>query len=279
LATDPEVQVVYIGSVHPLHKANAILCMKNGKSVLCEKPLAMNTKEVEEMIAVAKANKVFYMEGMWTRYFPAMDKVKEIIDSGILGEIKSVMVDFGFKDNGTPRLVEKDLGGGALLDIGVYVISFASFVFGGKFPDKIKAVGVLLPTQVDESVSMSLEYGSKLATLFISIGCEVRKEAVIFGDKARLTIKTPFWCPTNVVLNTADGKEQTWNFSLPQTTPESSFNFINSAGFMYEAQYVHKMLKEGKLESDKESLHESLNIMKTMDEVRKQIGVSYPQDK
>jgi len=205
-----------------------------------------------------------------------MVKVKQLIQDGTLGEIKLVEADFGFKNSGVPRLTQPELGGGAILDIGVYPISLSSFIFGGGKPSKIVSIGFLGSTGVDEQVSILLNYQpSQIASLNCTLLADTPKEAVIAGDKGRVRVHGNFWCPTKLTLSIVGKPDEVLEFPLPEKHSEHSFNFQNSIGMQFEAAHVHQMLKEGRLESNVISLDESLEIMRTMDTIRSQIGLKY----
>jgi len=277
LAKDPNVEIIYVSTIHPLHRENSILCLQNGKAVLSEKPLTMNAQQSEEVMKVAREKKLLYMEGMWTRFFPAMIKLRQLIQDGTLGDIKLVMADFGFKNEGIARLDKLELGGGAVLDIGVYPISFSSMVFGGKYPTTIKAVGHLNSVfGSDDQSAITLGYKpDQHATLAITLLADTPKEATVIGEKGRVRIHSRFWCPTQLTVSIVGKPDEVLEFPLPEKKPEHSFHFNNSIGLQYEAAHVHKLLYEGKLESNIITLDESLVVMKIMDEVRKQIGLKY----
>jgi len=270
------VEIVYVSTLHPLHASNSLLCLKHGKAVLSEKPLTLNAKEAEEVIQVAREKKLFYMEAMWTRFFPAIQKVRQLIQEGQLGELKLVQANFGFRNPGIPRLSKEELGGGATLDIGVYPISLASMVFGGHSPSKIHAFGSL-ESGVDAQAVVSLIYKpEELASLAFTILSETPKEATITGSNGFVKIHTPFWCPTKLTINIG-GKVEELEFPIPQKN--QTWNFVNSAGMQYEGAHANEMLHKGRTESDLISLTESLTIMRTLDEVRRQLGMQYSSEK
>jgi len=251
-----------------------------GKHVLSEKPLTMNAQQAEEAIKFSREKKLFYMEGMWTRFFPSIIKVRELISNGSLGEIKVVMADFGFKNMGIERLSNPELGGGAILDIGVYPISIASMIFGGKYPSKIVATGFVGKTGVDEQDCITLLYKpDQQASLNCTLMGETPKECTIVGDKGRVRIHAPFWCSTKLTLSLNGQEDQNLEFPLPQVNQGDTFNFTNSVGMSFEAAHAQKQLRDGKIESDIISLEESLVIMKIMDEARRQIGFKYSFEK
>jgi len=281
LSQDPDVEVVYVSSVHPLHMSNSIMCLKNGKHVLSEKPLTMNAKQAEEAIKIARENNKFYMEAMWTRFFPAVEKVRQLIKEGQLGDIKLVFADFGFKHAGNiARLVEDELGGGAILDIGVYPISLASMAYGGTFPSKISTTGSLGASGLDTQAAITLEFKpEEVANLACTLFAETPREATIIGTKGSVRFHFPFWCPTKLTVTLEGKPPQDLEFPLVPSKQGQTWNFTNSMGLHYEAAHVNEMIRQGKTESDVISLGESLSIMKIMDEVRRQIGVVYQFEK
>jgi dihydrodiol dehydrogenase / D-xylose 1-dehydrogenase (NADP) len=190
MARDKDIDVIYIATPNSQHKANIILCLNNDKAVLCEKPLTINAAEAEEVIKLAKVKKLFLMEGMWSRFFPVMDKVRELLQEGAIGEIRMVNADFGFRREGPREDRKYSLvrAGGALLDVGVYPISFASMIFG-EMPNSIKGITHICDTGVDVQSSMLLGYGEdKMAVLSCSINTPTPKEARIIGNKGSILI-------------------------------------------------------------------------------------------
>jgi dihydrodiol dehydrogenase / D-xylose 1-dehydrogenase (NADP) len=205
LAVDQEVDVVYVGTIHPTHYSCAKLMLQNGKSVVCEKPLTMNVKDTLSLAEMSRDRGMFLMEGMWTRFFPAVSEMRKRINDGHLGEIKSVQANFGFRrkdTSGNSRLDNPKLGGGAVLDVGVYPISLATMVFGER-PSTIYATGWLTSTGVGEFACITLKYsGERVAQLSCSIGVDLSNDAVVYGTKGKLKLQSPFWCPTK--LETAE---------------------------------------------------------------------------
>jgi len=265
--------------IHPQHKECAMAALRAGKAVLCEKALALNAEDAREMMDLAVQKNLFFMEGMWSRYFPAIAKVRDLVSTKAIGDITSVLASFVFSDKGTPRITQPELGGGALLDIGVYPIALSSMIFGGAKPLEIKASGHLLPSNVDAQIGITLKYAKNgLAVLMCSVCAEGPNDAVIQGTKGYIKIHSPFWCPTNITVS-IDGQTTTLDFPLPEVPKGRSYNFRNGTGMVYEIQYVHKALREGRKHSEFQSLEESQLIMEIMDEVRRQVGFKYPGEK
>ena len=202
LAADPEVDVVYIATPHPFHAENAELCLQAGKAVLCEKPFCVNAAEAERVVELAREKGLFIMEGMWTRFFPLMEEVRRLLSEGAIGEVRMLNVDFGFRADLDPasRLFDQRLGGGALLDVGVYCVSFASMVLGR--PSGFVSLPHLGETGVDEQASVVLEHeGGRLANLSIGVRTNMPQEATIMGTEAYIRIHAPWWRPKSMTIS------------------------------------------------------------------------------
>ncbi|XP_038158867.1 trans-1,2-dihydrobenzene-1,2-diol dehydrogenase-like [Cyprinodon tularosa] len=272
LARDPNIDVVYVGVIHPYHLKTCLLFTNAKKNILCEKPLAMNTKEVKEILASAKKNNVFLMEAVWTRFFPASVEIRKLLAQGEMGEVKMVRADFGVPLLHVPRAVQKDLGGGALLDLGIYCLQFITMVFNGEKPEAVQASGVCLETEVDETVAVVLKFSrNRMAMFSCSAGVELPNDAIIAGTKGTIQIPCPMWCPTSLIVK---GKES--QYPLPE--PYLPLNFINSTGMRYEAEEVRQCLLKGLKESSVMSHADSLLLAELEDEIRRQVGVVYSQD-
>ncbi|AWP01881.1 Hypothetical protein SMAX5B_013150 [Scophthalmus maximus] len=272
LASDPDVDVVYLGVLHTEHWRVGLLFLNAGKNVLCEKPFAMNSRQVKELAAAAKKNEVFLMEAIWSRCFPVHAEVRRLLAEEAVGEVKLVRACFGSPQLHIPRSVEKELGGGALLDIGVYCLQFVLMVFGGERPESIQATGVLLDSGVDESVVVVMKFSRKrMALCSFSIAARLPNDAVISGTKGSITVLGPMHCPTTLVVN-----DRQTEYPLPE--PSLPLNFTNSTGLRYEADEVRQCLLQGLLESPRMPLAESVLLTEIMDEIRKQVGVVFGQD-
>jgi predicted dehydrogenase len=268
LAADPDVDAVYVSTPHQDHKASTLLCLEAGKPVLCEKPFAINLGEAREMVETARAKNLFLMEAMWTRYRPTMVKVRELLDSGALGEVRFLSANIGWKANFDPasRLFNPDLGGGALLDGGVYPVSFASMVLGA--PSAIASVASLGETGVDEQEAIALAYESgAVASLGVTIQASPISIGLILGTEGRIEIHHDWHRPEGLTFTPYGGESQ--RFVFPQT---------EGNGYQYEAIEVARCLREGLLESPVMPLNETLQIMATMDTLRAQWGVRYPME-
>lgn len=264
LLQDPDVDVIYVGTPHPLHKINVIDALNAGKHVLCEKPFTMNAAELEAMIAVAREKKLFLMEAMWTRFLPPIRRVREWIRDGKIGEVRLVKAEFGFRMGWDPehRLLNPELGGGALLDAGIYPVSFASMIFGAK-PEKVYSTASIGETGVDEQFSILLAYeGGRSATLNGAIRVDLPNEAYIHGTEGYIHIPQ-FLFSREASLHVSDQEVEKFEDDRP------------SEGYAFEAEEVGRLIQAGELESEVISLEESLDIMRLLDQVRGQWGLKY----
>ena len=268
LANDPDVDVVYISTPHSLHRDNTILCLEAGKRVLCEKPFAINARQAEEMIRVAREKKLFLMDAMWSRFQPAEVKMRELIAQGAIGEVRMIHSDFGFRTGGVDpkqRLFNPELGGGALLDVGVYNVALASMLFGP--PTQVKALAHLGETGVDEAAAVILAHkDGRLAVSSTAIRTRTMHEATIIGTEGWIRIDPPWW-RTNGLTLTVHGKD-----------PEHIDTPMTGNGYNYEAEEVMACIRAAKLESDIMPLDETLSIMRTLDAIRAQWGLKYPME-
>ena len=271
LANCKDVDIVYIGCLNPQHYEVAKLMLEHGKHVLCEKPLCMNRDQAKKLILYAEQKKLFLMEAVWSRFFPAYQYVRKQIETGVLGEIQHVEVSFGFPLNDVNRLQKKDLGGGVVLDLGVYTIQFSQWAFQEP-PQKIVAIGELNAEGVDVDVKVDLHYtGGRKSKMAFSSKEEFDNKAVITGSKGQITLLN-FWCPTKII--DIDGREKEW--ILPETKLKT--NFMNSQGLGYEAAAARTSIMNGELQNKNMNHNESLLFAQIEDEIRKQVGVVYTVD-
>jgi predicted dehydrogenase len=256
---DPSVDVVYVATPHPMHRDNAILALRAGKPVLVEKPFAINAVEAAEIVAVAREQGLFAMEAMWTRFLPHIAVVRDWLALRALGEIVTVTADHGqwFAEDAGSRLFAPELGGGALLDLGIYPVSFASMILGT--PNRVAAVIDLAFTGVDAQTSMVFGYESGAQAV---LGCTLRAKsptrASIVGTDARIEIDGDFYAPAAVTLVPRQGE--------PTRIPSTH----EGRGLRHQADEVARRLAAGELESPFMPLDESISIMQTMDTVRAQ---------
>ena len=263
LANDPNIDAVYIATPHALHKENAILCLKNGIAVLGEKPFAMNAEEVEEMIACAQENNTLLMEALWTYFLPHYQFVLKTLKHKTYGEILKIESDFGFQRayNTETRLFNKTMGGGSLLDIGIYPIFVALSTLG--LPKSIAASATFFENGIDSSCMMTFNYENAIKAHLKSSLLEVLPtEAIFYCEKATIKINTMFHMPTTVSIS-SDGKEELKEFGY------------NTIGYNYEAIHFNQLIRDGKTESDIMTFKFSRNLIKTLDAVRKLIKLNY----
>ncbi|XP_053545923.1 trans-1,2-dihydrobenzene-1,2-diol dehydrogenase [Bombina bombina] len=272
LAKDPNIDIIYVGALHTVHRDVVLMFMQNGKNVLCEKPLAMNSGEVRELISAAKEHNVFLMEALWSRFFPAYEQIRTLLSQNAIGDVKVVRAEFGYDLQNVQRVVQKELGGGALLDIGCYCIQFALMVFNGEVPESVTAKGFLHETGVEETVTIILKYsGKRQAILTCTIMTNLPNQAAISGSKGIIQIPAYMWCPTSIIVNGNESK-----FPVPLSTKTA--NFPNSTGLSYQAEHVRQCLLKGLKESPIMSWADSQLLANIIEEARKQLALSDTQD-
>lgn len=268
LVKNPEVDVIYIATPHNLHYENTLLCLQHTKAVLCEKPFAMNRGQAAEMIRIAKEKKVFLMEALWTKFHPHYIKMQEMVGQGLLGEIKSVLVNFGFKPTHPvpARLFDQALGGGTLMDIGIYNVFIAMSVLGK--PDHIDAVMTPSSTGVDEQCAVLFRYkNGALAQLFSTFSSNLATEADICGTAGRIRLTSRFYDTSSAVEFFPEGVDSKQIIPIEK---EQGF------GYQYEARHVNKCLRNGLTESPVMSFADTILLIEMLDEIRKIAGINYP---
>jgi len=260
------VDVVYIATPHTFHHDVALQAMKAGKHVLCEKPLGINRKEVVSMVDAAKANKVFLMEALWSRFNPTIVKVKQMVDTGLIGELGYINADFAFYGMDKPptsRLFDLKLGGGTILDIGIYPV-FLAYLFLG-MPKDIKAVSDFNHSGTEIQTSIIFQYERAHALLHSSFKYNSRMSAEIAGSNATVTLLPRFHEAQGFDLHT-DG-------TIQRTTLPTS-----GKGYTYEIIEVNRCLKAGRLESDLWSHQNSIDLIRLLDSIRNITGVKFPSE-
>lgn len=264
LAQDPEVDVVYIATPHVFHFEYTMMCLKAGKNVLCEKAFGMNQEEVKTMISEAKNRNLFLMEAIWTRFIPATEKLLSLIEEGVIGEIKQIRADFGFKANPDPnlRLFNKKLGGGSLLDIGIYPVYLSLLLFGA--PQKITAKAEISSTGVDSFLAAIFEYqNGQKSVLESSFLVDTATEAYIFGEKGYLKMHSRFHHSEKISIHIS-GKE----------VQEIDLKYKGN-GYYHEITEVENCLSNNQYESSKLPHNMSLQLIQTLDRIRKKINLKY----
>ena len=268
LVRTPELHAVYIATEHPYHCENTLLCLEHKLPVLCEKPFAMNRYEVRRMVETARREQTLLMEALWTRFLPSFRKTLKLIKKGAIGEVISVKADFGFKAPVDPerRLYNHALGGGALLDIGIYPVFLALLVLGK--PRQMKALARIGPTGVDEEIGITFRYGSgKMAHLHASFLATTRCEAYIYGTEGSITIH-PRWHHSEAVTLERYDHPEPKEYSLP----------LEGIGYRYEAEHFMECLERDWIDSPLMPHSFSLQLMEVLDAIREEAGVRYLQD-
>jgi predicted dehydrogenase len=265
LVADPDVDAVYVASPHSEHHDLAILALEAGKPVLVEKAFTLNARQAEEVFAVAERKNLFAMEAMWSRFLPTYHGIRAIVESGELGEIQAVTGVHAQSLNMDPawRMMNRDLGGGALLDLGIYPLSLIHFLLG--VPDSIQATGVLTSTGVDLRENITLTYGEKLGIAYNDMGLAGRGNAQILCDKGRLEVLDWFYTPNDILVTPLGGE----SYTLPTKV---------EGGFQYEAAEVARRITAGETQSEWMTWKDTIEVLRICDEVRNQLGVRYPAD-
>ena len=263
LADDPEIDIIYVATPHVFHFNNTMMCLKKNKAVLCEKPMGMNAKEVKRMIQEAKSRNLFLMEGLWTRFIPATEKLIELLENNSIGDVLSIRADFGFKGDSDSknRVYNKNLGGGSLLDIGIYPIYLSLLVLG--IPTEIKAVARLTETEVDSFCALEFSYdnGAK-ADLESTIEVETPTEAHIYGTTGALKLHSRF--------------HHTEKITHSQEDVDTIFDIkYKGNGYVHEIEAVQSCLLNHAIESSKLPLKTSQDLSVILDTIKKKIGLDY----
>ncbi|HEY5967746.1 MAG TPA: Gfo/Idh/MocA family oxidoreductase [Chitinophagaceae bacterium] len=270
LATNGEVDVIYIATPHSHHYEHTMLCLNHDKAVLCEKAFAINSRQAKEMIKTTKERKVFLMEALWTKFLPHYKKLQELVQQKTLGDIKSMLVNFGFQtsDKSSQRLFDPLLGGGTLLDIGIYNVFMTMSVLGK--PDSIEATMTPSPTGVDEQIAVLFKYNSgAMAQLFSSFSTNLPIQAEINGTEGCITLTTRFYEPSATI--------QLYR-QMPGEKEIIAVEKEAGIGYQYEAKHVNECLKKGLIESPVMTHTDTLLLMEILDEIRNKARIEYPAD-
>lgn len=263
LAKDSEIDIIYIATPHAFHFENTMMCLKNNKAVLCEKPMGLSSQEVNMMIEEAKSRKLFLMEGLWTRFIPATEKLIELLNKKIIGDILLIRADFGFKGdlNFKSRIYDKKLGGGSLLDIGIYPIYLSLLILG--LPTDIKAIASMTETNVDGHCSMLFTYENGVkANLESTIEAETPTEAYIYGSEGIVKLHSPFHHTEKITIS-RNGENEILDINY------------KGNGYIHEIEEANKCLINQEIESAKLSFTTSLNLISLIDRVKEEIGLKY----
>jgi predicted dehydrogenase len=271
LAEDEDVDVVYVATPHSAHRAAAGLCLEAGRAVLCEKPFTLNSREAIELVALARGRGTFLMEAMWTYCNPLVRRIKRLVDDGMIGDVRAVHADFGITGEFAPthRLRDPGQGGGALLDLGVYPVSFAQLLLGE--PADLVASAVLSDEGVDLQTGVVLSWQSGAqAVLHCALDAATGVRATVTGSLGRIEIPHGFFHPDRFVLY-RDGHDPEEVLADPADGPRSSYK--------HQAAEVMRCLRAGEPESPLVPLDGSLAVMRTLDAIRERVGVRYPGER
>lgn len=267
VALDPDVDVVYIASTNDAHHAHTLAAVDAGKAVLCEKPFALNVPQAREMVSRARDRGVFLMEAMWMRFQPATDRLVEMVSDGYIGEIRTVSANFGFPagPHASNRLFDLSLGGGTIMDLGVYVVTLATMLLGP--PEHISARIERFPSGVDSQAGLVLHHQkggmSTLSTSFVS---DTSNEAVVSGSEGRIRVHAPFHHSSMLTLERRGDVVETIDTSYP------------GSQYRFEVDEVLRCLDEGLTESPKMPLDDSLALMGVLDRIRSKVGLEFPTE-
>jgi len=263
LVADPDVDAIYVASPHSEHHDHALLALRAGKPVLVEKAFTLNAAQARAVFEEAGKRGLFAMEAMWSRFLPHYTAMRQILDSGDLGQVTSIVGVHAQALNMDPlwRMMNPALGGGALLDLGIYPLSLIHWLWG--VPDRVKATGALTSTGVDLRENISLWYGDRLALAYADMGAAGKNSLQIVGDKGCLEIPDWFYTPQDLILTSSDDEPRV----IPTKVP---------GGFQYEAAEAARCVVAGKTESRYMPWEATVQVLEITDEVRQQLGVVYP---
>lgn len=268
LVADPQVQAIYVASPHSDHLAHALLAIRAGKHVLVEKSFARNASEARRIADAAREHGVAVMEAMWTRFLPRTDIVRQLLNDGVLGEIETLIGDHGQSLEHVPRLMKPELAGGALLDLGIYPVSYSFFVLGR--PRLVRAIGELTPSGVDRQVAATFggydEHPHAQALVTTTLAARTPTAMTIAGSEARIELDGDFYTPGRVRLVSPTGEVV--------TSPAD--DMVGHQALAYEVAHFAQLVVDGFTESPQLSLDESIEILEVMDDLRRQVGVRYP---
>jgi predicted dehydrogenase len=266
LVADPNVHAIYVSTPHPFHAANASLALAAGKNVLVEKPFTLNAAEAREVVALAEANNLVVLEAMWTRWLPHMVRLREVIAEGLIGEVRTVLADHNqsLPTDPTHRINAVELGGGALLDLGIYPVSFAWDILGK--PSSVAAISSPTATGVDRQTAILLGYPEgQQAVLHTALDTRGPNTASVLGTEGWIEIASVFYTPTSFVVYNSDNE-----------VIEGFDADVVSRGMQYQAWEMERLIASGRTEGTVLPPSETVAIMDTLDEIRAAIGLRYP---
>lgn len=267
LATDPDVDVVYVATPHTLHYENMLACVRAGKAVLCEKPFTINAREARTVADEARRHGVFVMEAMWTRFLPAAAAVRALVAGGAIGRVQMIIGGGAFipAPDDTHYLHNKALGGGVLLDAGVYLVSMSSMILGT--PSHIQVSGAIGASGIDEQDAILLDHpGGATSLLYVSLRARRPPDLEILGESSRIVIAAPVFRPASITVYAANGTAETTEYP------------IAGSGHGYQLREVADAVNAGRTESSVMPLAETLTIMQTLDGIRRRMALVYAAD-
>ena len=270
LVANNEVDVIYVATPHSHHYEHTLLCLNHNKAVLCEKAFAINSRQAKEMIDTARKKKVFLMEALWSKFLPHYKKLMELLGQKTLGDIKSVLVNFGFKTgaHSPQRLFDPALGGGTLLDIGIYNVFITISVLG--VPDSIEATMTPASTGVDEQIAVTFKYNNgAMAQLFSSFTTNLPIQAEINGTEGNITLTSRFYEPAATIQLSKQ---------IPYEREILPVEKLTGFGYQYEARHVNECLKKGLIESPVMRHSDTMTLIELLDAIRMKAGIKYPAD-
>ena len=268
LVADPNIDVVYVATPHNAHLSGARLALQAGKHVLVEKPLAVNATQATEIAELAARSGLFCMEALWTFFLPKFDVIRQILDSGALGEIRTVLAEYGEYFTADHRIMRLDLAGGPLLDLGTYPVSFATWVLGA--PERVLAAGQRHDTGVNGQASAILcDARGNQAVVHTTLYSNTPTTAVVAGTHGTLTLPGPFYQPGDIVLTSAGG-DRRLTYTEPRTAHDALY---------FEAAEVARCVSAGRRESPIRPVGDSIETLRVVDEIRRQIGVVFPDER
>ena len=267
MLNDPEVELVYVATPHSHHFDHMMMCMEHGKAVLCEKAFTMNAAQARKIMDYAKEHGVFASEAIWPRYMPSRKMINDVIESGVIGKVNTLTANLSYVIHEVPRIIEPDLAGGALLDIGVYGINFALMHFGTDI-ERVESSVQMTPSGVDGMETITIFYrDGRMAVLTHSIYARSDRKGIIHGDKGYIVVENINNPQSVSVFDTNDRLLE--YYEVPKQI----------SGYEYEFQEAVRCIREGKTEADSMPLERSVHVMEIMDSLRKQWGVIYPQER
>ena len=267
MLADDRVDLVYVATPHSHHYEWTLAALNAGKNVLCEKAFAANARQAEEMLETAEKKHLLLTEAIWTRYMPSRNKIREIIDAGEIGPVRTVSANLGYQISGVERMIRPELAGGCLLDLTVYPLNFASMILGDGY-ERITASAVMTDTGVDGQDGVTIIYPEgKMATLFTTMYSQTDRRGLIYGERGHLVVEN-INNPEKLSVFTNDGGRLTLR---SEWTPPAQIS-----GYEYEVEACRKALEEGRIECPEMPHAETLEIMRQMDEIRRQFGIVFP---